>query len=279
MSSFLRGAGLGMLFLAALAALTLFKPNIALVGALLAAHLGVRHGPRLFAAAAIPTAGVAARLLVLPCLNFGSWTVWREWYDFVYRADPHMLVRSVGAGNFSTPLLVWSRVGVDVYTVSLALLGPLVILLIVASWWPKPAGASAASSPGQATRAAVTRVLEDAHLTLGIGVVLTKSDPAFRPSTFRSFVCLLPPTERPWPGGVGLTRPVPGTRERAQRTPPEPSRKRTTRRPSRGRATPPYPSRPRPRFRRGVESERPKNLGPEGCRARIRALVTNPGEL
>ncbi len=60
MSSFLRDAGLGVLFLAALAALTLFKPNIALVGALLTAHLGVRHGPRLFAAAAIPAAGGAA---------------------------------------------------------------------------------------------------------------------------------------------------------------------------------------------------------------------------
>jgi len=82
----------------------------------------------------------------------------------------------------------------------------------------------------------------------------------FRPSTFRSFVCLIPPTERPWPGEVGLTRPAPGTRQQAQRAPPEPSRKRTAQRTSRGRATPPYPATAALPERRRIEEA--KKLGP-----------------
>ena len=80
--------GLGALLLVALAALTLCKPNIVLVSALLALHLGVRHGLRLFAIAALPAVVATAILVVVPCLYFGSWTVWQDWYHFVYGATP-----------------------------------------------------------------------------------------------------------------------------------------------------------------------------------------------
>jgi hypothetical protein len=171
--SFLQRAGLGALFLAALAALTLCKPNVALISALLAAHLGVRHGPRLFVAAALPAALVAALLLILPCLYFGSWTVWREWYDFVYGSNAPMLVRPVADGNFSTAVLLSSWLGLDVYAVSLLLLGLLATSLIVAAGWSSITSAPAASSRGQATVAALRRVFEDARTVLGIGIVLT----------------------------------------------------------------------------------------------------------
>src|SRR5262245_48818304 len=50
--------GLAAVSLAVLAALTLCKPNVALVGILLAVHLAVRHGARLFVRGALPAAGV-----------------------------------------------------------------------------------------------------------------------------------------------------------------------------------------------------------------------------
>lgn len=170
---FLRRAGLGALFLAALAMLTLCKPNVALISALLAVHLGVRHGRRLFVAAALTAVIAAALLLILPCLYFGSWTVWREWYDFVYGSNAHMLVRRVADGNFSTAVLLSSWLGLDVYAVSLVLLGLLAASPIVAAGWSRIAGPPAGSSGGQAAVAALRRVFEDARLALGIGIVLT----------------------------------------------------------------------------------------------------------
>ena len=185
---FLQRAGLGALFLAALALLTLCKPNVALISALLAVHLGVRHGPRLFVAAALPAAVVAALLLILPCLYFGSWTVWREWYDFVYGSNASMLVRPVTDGNFSTAVLLASWLGLDVFAVSLVLLGLLATSLIVAAGWSSIASAPAASSLGQAVVAASRRVFEDARLALGIGIVLTM---ATSPLSFLHYYVLL----------------------------------------------------------------------------------------
>lgn len=186
--SFLQRAGFGALFLAALAMLTLCKPNVALISAFLAAHLGVRDGPRLFLAAALPAAVVTALLLVLPCLYFGSWTVWREWYDFVYGSNASMLIRPVTDGNFSTAVLLSSWLGLNVYAVSLVLLGLLAASFIVVAGWSSIAGAPAASSLGQAAVAAARRGFEDARLVSSIGIVLTM---ATSPLVFLHYYVLL----------------------------------------------------------------------------------------
>jgi hypothetical protein len=179
-ASFLARAGLGALLLSALAALTLCKPNILLIGVLLAAHLGVRHGLRAFAAAALPAAAVALLLVVVPCLYFGSWNVWREWYELVYGGNASMLVRKVITGNFSTPVLLAQGLGVSVYAVSPALLGLVAISLVVVAVRPIVADATLTSSPGRSALAVARRLVEDPSTALCLGLVLTMaSSPLF----------------------------------------------------------------------------------------------------
>ena len=162
-------ATLGAVFLAALAALTLCKPNVAVISALLAAQLGVRHGGRLFIASALPAAAAAAVLVGIPCVYFGSWTVWREWYEFVYGANAYMLVRPMAYGNFSTALLVSSGLGLDIYAVSAGLMALLGASLLGAVIWSRATQAPV----GAATLAGLRRVAGDPQMALAIGIVLT----------------------------------------------------------------------------------------------------------
>jgi hypothetical protein len=171
--SFARRATLGAVFLTALAALTLAKPNVTVISALLAAHLAVRHGRRLFLASALPAAAVAVVLIVIPCVYFGSWTVWREWYEFVYGSNARMLVRPVAAGNYSTSLLLSSRLGLDVYTVSVALLAMLGASLLAAVTWSRGTHAAAGSTAGAAALGGLRRIVGDPRMALAIGIVLT----------------------------------------------------------------------------------------------------------
>jgi hypothetical protein len=163
---------LAALFLGALALLTLCKPTVVLISALLVVHLGVRYGPRLLLTAALPAVAVAAILFALPSWHFGSWAVWREWYDFVYGANPRMLVRPVTSGNYSTALLLSSWLGLDVFSVSLVLLALLTASLVAVAAWSARAGGAAASLALTAW-AAVKRIFGDMSLVLAIGLVVT----------------------------------------------------------------------------------------------------------
>jgi hypothetical protein len=171
--SFARRAALGAVFVTALAALTLCKPNVVVISTLLAAHLAVRHGPRLFIAAALPAAAAAAVLVVIPCVYFGSWTVWHEWYDFVYGSNVHMLVRPVTHGNYSTALLLSSWLGLDVYAVSTVLVVMLGASLLAAVTWSHGSTAAGGSPAGSNALQALRRVFRDPRMSLAIGIVLT----------------------------------------------------------------------------------------------------------
>lgn len=170
--SFARRAGLGAVLLTAVAALTLCKPNIVLVSALLALHLAVRHGGRLFAVAALSAAVATAILLILPCLYFGSWTVWQEWYRFVYGANPRMLVRPIANGNYSTPLLLSSWLGGDVMVISFVLIVLFGVSLVVAlrGHGRRPPGRAGALG---AVGAACKRLFDDPRPAFAIGILLT----------------------------------------------------------------------------------------------------------
>jgi hypothetical protein len=179
-SSFARRAALGALLLVALVALTLCKPNIALISGLLAVHLGVRHGARLFAVAAPAAAVATVLLLIVPCLYFGSWSVWQEWYRFVYGANPTMLVRPVANGNYATALLISTWTGVSVTTVAGVLLVLLGVSLVVVIHWRN---ASLTPDPGAFTppprtvrgalRAGLRRLFDDPRPPLAIGILAT----------------------------------------------------------------------------------------------------------
>lgn len=166
--SFVRRAGLEALLLTGLVAVTLCKPNVVLVSALLALHLAVRHGGRLFAVAAAGAAVGTGLLLLVPCLYFGSWTVWQEWYQFVYGTNPDMLVRPIAHGNYSTPLLASSAVGGSATVIGFVLLALLVASLVVTLVWQR--GRLGALD---AARAAARRFLDDPRPPVATGVVLT----------------------------------------------------------------------------------------------------------
>lgn len=172
-TSFARRAALGAVFLGILAALTLCKPNVVVVSALLAAHLAVRHGPRVVIASALPAAAATAVLVVIPCLYFGSWTVWREWYEFVYGSNAHMLVRLVVHGNYSTALLLSSWLGADVYAASTVLLAMLGASFLAAVSWTSVFSAPMASGAGTSVLRVLRRTFGDPQLVLTIGIVLT----------------------------------------------------------------------------------------------------------
>ena len=94
---------LGSLLLTGLTLLVLVKPNLALVAVIMAAHLWLVHGTRLFAIAAASAACAAAVAVIGSCLYFGSWTIWPEWYRTVFGRNPYALARSSAGGNYSTP--------------------------------------------------------------------------------------------------------------------------------------------------------------------------------
>lgn len=167
--SFAQRAGLGALLLTAAAALTLCKPNIALVGLLLALYLAVRHGWRLFGIAALSASVATAILLVVPCLYFGSWSIWQEWYRFVYGTNPGMLVRPIANGNYSTPLLLSSWLGGDVSVISFVVGALLVVSLGVALF----ARERRARGWARALGAAGKRLFDDPRPAFAIGILLT----------------------------------------------------------------------------------------------------------
>jgi hypothetical protein len=150
-------AGLGAGLLAALAVLILCKPNIALVGVLLAAHLLVRHGPRFFLTAALPAAVVTAAALIVPSLYFRSWTVWRQWFDVVHEWTRDVMVGQLAHGNYSTSVLVSSWSGANVYAVAVTLAALLGASLLVVIGWPGRSG----WRPGTLSRSALTDLLRE----------------------------------------------------------------------------------------------------------------------
>ena len=111
-SSFSPRAGLGALLLVVLVALTLCKPNIALIGALLAVHLGARYGARVFGVAALAAAVATALLLAVSLLRVLH-RVARSGTGSCTDPNPAMLVRPVANGNYATALCSRSWTGVE----------------------------------------------------------------------------------------------------------------------------------------------------------------------
>jgi hypothetical protein len=167
-----RRAAVGGLLFVFLGALTLTKPNVALVTGLLAVHLAVRLGRRLTALVSIPVAIVTIALIVAPCLYFESWRVWADWYQFVYGSNAHMLVRSVRDGNYSTVVLLSSWLDTDVFKTSLGLIGLLGASLLGATWWTSGTAGHSRSLTEAAAR--ITRhVGASAEFALTLGIAAT----------------------------------------------------------------------------------------------------------
>ena len=154
--------------LAALAAFTLFKPNLALVAALLAVHVAIRHGRRRMVPAAAAALGVAAVLVIIPSLYFGTADVWKDWYTFIYGSNANMLVRSVADGNYSTAAMLSTNVGASASAWAIGIMALLAGSLAVVT-------ASARDVAGKRIgwRAAAARAGDEPELAMCVGIALT----------------------------------------------------------------------------------------------------------
>ena len=163
--------GLAAALSVVLAALTLCKPNVALVSGLLVVHVAVRHGARVFVQAAVPAAAALALLLVTPCFYFRSWTVWQEWFGFVYGSNSAMLVRPIANGNYATPLVISSWTGSGVFGIAVVLFVLLVASLLVVLL-PYPYARTGRSTL-EALGATFKRLFHDPHAPVALGILLT----------------------------------------------------------------------------------------------------------
>jgi hypothetical protein len=163
-----RATALGCVVLTGLVLLVLAKPNVALVIPMMVVHLWLCRGSRFLAMAAVPAALLGAAAMVIPHVYFHSWTVWQEWYDFVYGGNPSGLARPSAGGNYSTPLLLARWIHADVWTVSGGIAAVLSVSLIVVMAVSMRTGRASAM-----LRRALEGVFGDARLAMAIGITLT----------------------------------------------------------------------------------------------------------
>jgi hypothetical protein len=165
---------LGGLLLAGLTVLALAKPNVALVAVVMGLHLWVAYGTRFFAITAVPAAVAGAVAVIVPCLVFGSWTVWREWYFGVFGRRPLAMARSAGSGNYSTARLFSIWLGVDLWTVAAVVAAGLALSMLAVLAWSLMADARMRAAP---VRGVLTRLFRDPHLAMAIGVTVSLALP------------------------------------------------------------------------------------------------------
>jgi len=163
---------LGALLLTGLSFLTLLKPTVVVTGILIAVHLWVKHGRRIFAASAIPAAVLSVLFLIIPCLYFRSWSIWSDWYDAIHGPIKTRLLYPVELGNFSSPLLLSGLFRADVFTVAMTMIVLLAASLVLTVGWGakshtlrQPSMTSLFDSLGQ--------VFTDPNRVAAIGITLT----------------------------------------------------------------------------------------------------------
>jgi len=188
----------------ALVLVTLLKPNLALVCLLLACHLWVIHGTRLFLRALAVGVVFGVVLMALPCLRFGSWRVWLDWYTFLAGAGGGGLVYPVADGNFATVVLLADALGIGVVKAGL-----LVAFVLLASLYGALRGSMRGGDGSSRTLAeAGSRLLRDPQLCLAVGIVVTL---AISPLVWKHYYVLsllpafwlLSPRRRGlWPGAL-----------------------------------------------------------------------------
>lgn len=148
--------------LTVLAGLTLLKPLVLLPCLALAIGLGLgrlrRSLPACVGMAALPTLG----FLLLPCLYFGSATVWGDWLRALDGPDHRRLFYPIEQGNFSFALLASDWLGVPYLLMAAGLaIGLVASSAVVAATAQRPEK-TAESSP-----------FCDPHLQVSIGLVAT----------------------------------------------------------------------------------------------------------
>jgi hypothetical protein len=160
----------GSVAVSGLTLLTLAKPNVAVIAAAMGLHLLLTRGVRFSAIAAIPALVAGAIAVILPCLYFGSWTIWHSWYRFVFGTNTYGLAGAPGPGNYSTTKILGAWLHIHVGTAVRLVAAALAISLIAVVVAAVRADPRARAAP---VRSALDKVLGDPHLAMAIGVSAT----------------------------------------------------------------------------------------------------------
>jgi len=168
LSNAARATVLGGVVLTGLVLLLLAKPNVALIVPLMVGHLWLRRGSRFLAVVTIPALALGAAAVLISQRYFHSWTVWLEWYEFVYGRNPAGLARPSAGGNYSTSLLLAGLIHLDVRTAAVVIAAVLSASLIAVIVMSTPASRAMALLPR-----VLNGVFGDVRLAMGIGIVLT----------------------------------------------------------------------------------------------------------
>ena len=158
-----------MEFMAILVFLSLMKPSWNLVTLLLAAYLWVDRGTAIFVRAAAAGAACGVVLLAWPCVQFGSWMVWQDWYRYLQSWDSASWLVRIPEANYAPVLLVSQILGSSVLRAVILLGALLAASLLIALMMAKEKGESVVR--GMA-RAAI-RSLHDHNLIMATGITAT----------------------------------------------------------------------------------------------------------
>jgi hypothetical protein len=158
-----------IVFMCSIVFLTLLKPNLVLVMLLLAAHLWARHGTKIFGVAALAAAALGAVLVLLPCIQFGSWTVWLDWYRYFKTITAIAEIYSISYGNFASIVLISQALHVNMLSVASVLTAALITSACGALIISSRRGKSGARGVWQTA----VLSLRDPYLSAAIGVTAT----------------------------------------------------------------------------------------------------------
>lgn len=161
--------GPSIAFMGLLVFLALLKPNSILMILLLAAYLWIDRGMAIFARVAAVGTAFGAVLLTWPCVQFGSWMVWQDWYRYLQKWDSASMLVRISEGNYAPVLLVSRILGSSVSTAVILLGALLAASLFIALMVVR--GKKESFHKGMA-RAAI-RSLRDPNLTMATGITVT----------------------------------------------------------------------------------------------------------
>jgi len=161
---------LGGVVASGLVLLVLAKPNVALVCAVIMLHLCLVHGARRAAVASAAAVLCGAAAAIIACAYFDSWSVWWEWYRFIFGGNPYALTLAPPIGNYASARLLSSVLGgADVWLIVVLIAAALAASTIVVI-----AGRLGTTATGDApARRMLGMLRDDVHVAVAIGVTLT----------------------------------------------------------------------------------------------------------
>lgn len=118
--------------LSSLVFLVLLKPTFSLIAVAITASLVSLLGIKKPAQAGIAACIFAIILFIIPCIFFNSWTIWKDWLDYLAPGNGKITSYSIAAGNFSTANLISKSCGIPINYVVTALALLLILSIILA---------------------------------------------------------------------------------------------------------------------------------------------------